>query len=236
LTFQEAQLKLLAQVRDRIRNGELTERGFARLIGISQPHAHNVLKGVRKLSPQIFDAILKFFHMSLLDLVSLEELQAYLQRKTQAPLAEVAVLDSPVGPGMPWPTSVNRRKRFPLPFPSATAPSQLVMVNLTADAQMAATLAGYDIALLDTSEPATTNISPEGIYAVHREGEALLRYLRPGAASYYLVSDATMDRPENWEQLRILPREFIRLVKGRVLWIGRERDRDQPANQRGRFL
>ena len=60
MTFREAQLKLLAYVVDRIHNGELTERGFARLIGISQPHAHNVLKGVRNLSPEIFDLILTF--------------------------------------------------------------------------------------------------------------------------------------------------------------------------------
>jgi hypothetical protein len=60
LTFQDARLKLLAYVRNEVRNGELTERGFARLIGISQPHAHNVLKGVRTLSPQVFDLILKY--------------------------------------------------------------------------------------------------------------------------------------------------------------------------------
>jgi hypothetical protein len=60
LTFQDARLRLLDYVRDQVRNGELTERGFARLIGISQPHAHNVLKGVRTLSPEIFDLILKY--------------------------------------------------------------------------------------------------------------------------------------------------------------------------------
>jgi len=60
LTFQDAQLKLLVYVRRQIRNGDLTERGFARLIGISQPHVHNVLKGVRNLSPNIFDLALKY--------------------------------------------------------------------------------------------------------------------------------------------------------------------------------
>jgi len=69
-TFEDAQLKLLAYVRDRIHNGELTERGFARQIGISQPHAHNALKGVRTLSPEILDTILRYFHLSLLDLLS----------------------------------------------------------------------------------------------------------------------------------------------------------------------
>jgi hypothetical protein len=69
-TFEDAQINLLAYVRDRIRNGELTERGFARQIGISQPHAHNALKGVRTLSPDVLDAILRYFHLSLLDLLS----------------------------------------------------------------------------------------------------------------------------------------------------------------------
>ena len=68
--FGDAQVKLLAYVRDRIHNGEMTERGFARRIGISQPHAHNALKGVRTLSPQVLDAILRYFHLSLLDLLS----------------------------------------------------------------------------------------------------------------------------------------------------------------------
>ena len=72
MTFREAQLKLLAYVVDRSHNGELTEQRFARLIGISQPHAHNVLKGVRNLSPEIFDSILKYFHLSLLDLAPIE--------------------------------------------------------------------------------------------------------------------------------------------------------------------
>ena len=59
MTFQDARLMLLAYVRREIRKGEFTERGFARRIGISQPHAHNVLKGARNLSPEIFDLVLK---------------------------------------------------------------------------------------------------------------------------------------------------------------------------------
>jgi transcriptional regulator with XRE-family HTH domain len=236
LTFQDAQLKLLAQVRDRIRNGELTERGFARLIGVSQPHVHNVLKGVRKLSPQIFDSILNYFHMSLLDLVPSDELNAYLQRQLQARLAEAPLLNSPLGPGMSWPLGLNRRKRFPLPFPSTVVPSSLVMANLSPDPQMHPSLAGYDIALLDTSESVRQKITPEGLYAVDRDGEAVLRYVRPGARVYYLVSDATLDEPGQWERLRVAARDLPEIVKARVRWLGREKDRDLPAPQRGRFL
>ncbi len=236
MTFQDAQLKLLAQVRDRIRNGELTERGFARLIGISQPHVHNVLKGARKLSPKIFDSILKYFHMSLLDLVALDELQVYLRRQLEARLAEAPFLNSPLGPGMPWPSGLNRRKRFPLPFPSLTVPSNLRMANLAPDPRMQPSLTDYDVALLDTSEPIRLKIDPEGLYVVQRDDEALLRYIRPGARVYYLVSDASMNTPTQWARLYVPENGLTDVVRARVRWLGREKDRDLPAHQRGRFL
>src|SRR5260370_31358063 len=107
----------MTNARERIHKGEVSERGSARLIGISQPHAHNVLKGARKLSPEIFDSILKTFKMSLLDLAPVEDLEANLkQRQGQAPVPEMGFLEARVGPGVPWPTRVSIHKRFPLPF------------------------------------------------------------------------------------------------------------------------
>ena len=237
MTYREAQLKLLAYVVDRIRNGELTERGFARLIGISQPHAHNVLKGVRNLSPEIFDSILKYFHMSLLDLASVEEVEANLRkRKPSAPVSEATFLDSPIGPGMPWPTGIDWRRSYPLPYPSLTIRAGLVMAELAPDPSMYETLAGSDIALLDTSAPARSDISPFGLYVVSRARESVLRYIRAGSHGFYLLSDATLEKPAEWERVEISAGEFAELVKARVRWIGRERDRRLPMNQRGRLL
>jgi hypothetical protein len=237
LTFREAQLKLLAYVVDRIHNGELTERGFARLLGISQPHVHNVLKGVRNLSPEIFDSILKYFHMSLLDLASVEELEAnFKKRKAPTPVAEAPFLDSPVGPGMPWPEGVNWRRSYPLPFRALTAQVGLVMAELASDPYMHETVAGSDIALLDTSERARSDISPLGLYVVSRGGEAVLRHIRPAAQGLYLVTDATLDTPAIWEKVGISYGELAAIVKARVFWIGRERDRYLSMRQRGRLL
>jgi hypothetical protein len=236
LTFQDARLKLLAYVRNEVRNGELTERGFARHIGISQPHAHNVLKGVRSLSPDVFDLVLKYLHLSLLDLASIEEVEAQLQRRRTAErLPEIAFLSAPIGPARPWPDEVNWRKSFPAPFPSASIPAELIMAKLVADPAMAATLASFDIALLDTSEPRRCALSPQGLYVIERGGEAVLRYIRSGARCYYLVTASDLDTPAAWEPLRLSAAQLSAALKARVIWLGIERDRD-ARTQRGRFL
>jgi len=71
--FELLQLRLIAHVQERVQRGELTERGLARRTGISQPHLHNVLKGVRVLSPQIGDLLLRHLHITLLDLLKDED-------------------------------------------------------------------------------------------------------------------------------------------------------------------
>jgi transcriptional regulator with XRE-family HTH domain len=71
--FETLQTRLINAVNLRVRNGELTERRLARMIGISQPHMHNLLKGARILSPQMGDRILKKLRMSVLDLCEPDE-------------------------------------------------------------------------------------------------------------------------------------------------------------------
>jgi hypothetical protein len=239
LTFRDARLRLLACVRDEVRNGELTERGFARLIGISQPHAHNVLKGVRNLSPEIFDLILKYLHFSLLDLAPIEEIEAQLQRRrARTRVAEVPFLESSIGPGRPWPAGVNWRKSFPSPFSSTTVPAELVMAKLAADPAMIGTLGPFDIALLDTSEKQRSYLSPQALYVIDRGGEAVLRTIRSGARNYYLVTDADLDVPADWEKLALSPAQLGDAVKARVCWLGREREpvTEVALAQPGRFL
>ena len=69
LTFERLQLNLIQHLRDRVHNGQLTERSLARITGISQPHLHNVLKGKRLLSFQKLDRILSYLELDLIDLI-----------------------------------------------------------------------------------------------------------------------------------------------------------------------
>jgi transcriptional regulator with XRE-family HTH domain len=70
VTFERLQLDLIQHLRDRVHNGELTERSLARTTGISQPHLHNVLKGKRLLSIQKLDRILSYLELDLTDLIN----------------------------------------------------------------------------------------------------------------------------------------------------------------------
>jgi plasmid maintenance system antidote protein VapI len=73
MTFDALRARLLARLRERIRNGEWTERSLARLAGVSQPHLHNCLKGSRVLSPEMADRLMSAAHLSVFDLFGLHE-------------------------------------------------------------------------------------------------------------------------------------------------------------------
>jgi transcriptional regulator with XRE-family HTH domain len=63
------QCRLVEHLRERVRSGDITERGLARLTGLSQPHIHNVLKGKRILSMITADHVLRALKLDLLDLI-----------------------------------------------------------------------------------------------------------------------------------------------------------------------
>jgi transcriptional regulator with XRE-family HTH domain len=69
MLIEDLLVRLRTLLVERVRNGELTERGLARRIGISQAHMHNVLKGVRILTPEVADLILLEIQMSASDLM-----------------------------------------------------------------------------------------------------------------------------------------------------------------------
>ena len=81
MNFREPQRRLVAHLQTLVRSGEATERGLARLTGVSQPHMHNVLKGKRLLSLQMADRIVARLHLDLLDFVYQGELLEWQRRR-----------------------------------------------------------------------------------------------------------------------------------------------------------
>jgi hypothetical protein len=81
MTFYDLQQRLLEDLRQRVRSGAATERGLARLSGISQPHLHNVLKGKRILSMEKADDVLRRLQIDVLHLIDPEELRESIRRR-----------------------------------------------------------------------------------------------------------------------------------------------------------
>jgi len=81
MDFHELQMRLVVFLRERVRSGELTERGLARITRVSQPHIHNVLKEKRFLSTETSDKILRRLRMDLLDLMRPEDLAEWQRRR-----------------------------------------------------------------------------------------------------------------------------------------------------------
>jgi plasmid maintenance system antidote protein VapI len=74
ITFEILQRRLIKFINTRILNGDFTERGLAKIMGVSQPQIHNVLKGARRLQPELADRLIRKFGMTVLDLVDSHEL------------------------------------------------------------------------------------------------------------------------------------------------------------------
>jgi antitoxin component HigA of HigAB toxin-antitoxin module len=81
VNFCEQQRRLIAHLRALVRSGDATERGLARLTGVSQPHMHNVLKGKRLLSLEMADQVLAQLHLDLLDFIEPGELLEWQRRR-----------------------------------------------------------------------------------------------------------------------------------------------------------
>lgn len=80
LRFDQLHKRLITRLRDKVRSGEVTERGLARVTGISQPHIHNVLKGKKLFSSGMSDTILRGLNLDVLDLLEPAELSEKLRR------------------------------------------------------------------------------------------------------------------------------------------------------------
>jgi hypothetical protein len=223
MDFEELQIRLVAVLKSRLGNGELSERRMAHLTGISQPHIHNVLKGVRILSPRAADRILRRFQLSVADLLRPEDSPAGLCTRCSGSdrFAEVPVLDAWLGPGLPLPRESTSLESHPFPRPLVASLERPLVVRLAPDALMGALFRESDLALLDRAPSKRLLIEPSGLYVVSRDGEGLVRKLRWAGPRDLLLVAASCDGREHIELLSLEGSHPLDVVKAKVVWIGR---------------
>jgi transcriptional regulator with XRE-family HTH domain len=216
MLFADVRKSLTAVLRGRVRNGELTERGLARLVGVSQPHIHNVLKGVRSLSPELSDQILQHLRLSLLDLIERERMEAHLSFIHQGGYVYVPLLAGRIGPGCAWPTTVSSDERLPFPEQHACSILNPVAARLGEDARMLNVFSTGDIALLDQGLRARTDIEHGAYYVVKYGKIGMIRLVEMHRGALYLIADDARHRPLAWQRVRLDGRPVTQVVRARA--------------------
>ena len=224
MLFCDLREALLECVRARVRNGQLTERGLARLTGISQPHMHNLLKGVRTMSPDVGDRILYHLRLSTLDLVDALTLRRHLLSDVPdtSAYSYLPLLQGRLGPSHLWPSGVESYERFPVPLPVVARMYHPVVIRVGDDVRMHPLFSDGDLMLLDQSRRARTELVAEGLYVIKRGRVGIIRRIRTSGSAVYLVSDDAPERPAGWERLPVEGQQITHFVRARGQFIARD--------------
>lgn len=217
MLFSDVRSSLIAELRARVRNGEITERGLAKLVGVSQPHIHNVLKGARLLSAELSDQILQHLRISLLDLIERERIEQHLN--FAAALGEyvyIPVLKGMIGPGFPWPAEVSASERLPFRYSQVSLAFNPVAVRLAEDARMAGVFAAGDVALLDQSDGARTEIDASGFYVVKSGSGGIIRKIQVSGDDLFLIAEDTLVHPSGWQRVPLESRSLTQHIRARA--------------------
>ena len=226
LSFQALQNRLLDLLRARIANGECSERSLARLTGISQPHMHNVLKGVRALSPEYTDIILTVLRLSPLDLLSRDELTRHLTRTNphrESRRHPVPVLSGLLGLHQPIPRKGPHREVHTVPVHLTEAATEPLIASLARDPEMEPLFSDRDLVLLDQSETARTLFQREGYYIVRTDDGPCVRALTRDGDRLYLITEKNRDDDSAWSFIELTGRDLLDVVLARVIWLNRRR-------------
>jgi transcriptional regulator with XRE-family HTH domain len=209
--------RLVAHVRARVRNGEISERRLARLTGISQPHIHNVLKGGRQLSGDMADRLLQRLRIDLVDLLAGDQSEGIHRVPPGGEAAHpvecrmVALLDGWIGPEYPFPHT-GTRERYPFPGADVELLGSPVAARLAPDLLRAPEFGARGVVLLDRSEAARLDPDDEGYFALDLTTGGTIGLVRRANRRLYLrVCHAGV-----WQSIPLPDRDPLDIIQGRV--------------------
>ncbi len=218
--------RLLESARMRVRSGEVTERGLARLCDMSQPHMHNVLKNIRMLSPGSADRLMRALRLTI------PELLWHYPGENQAGIRAVPALRARIGPGFE-PSFSDFRGYIPFPVSLVEGLVQPVAARLAQDLHLPAALSANDLVLLDQNPAVRARPGGRGTWVVMEKGGPRVRYVRVGGTHVYLPGEHVVHDPQKWQPVSVQGRNILEVVRARVVWIGREMEKEPygPADE-----
>jgi transcriptional regulator with XRE-family HTH domain len=215
VTFGSMHGRLLEMVRERVRNGQMTERRLGRLTGVSQPHIHNVLKGVRFLSTELADQILEQLEIAPTELLGLAE------PKDLLPFVPVPLLADTFGTEMGELRTQNTAGSTQVPSHLLATVRRPLTIRLGHDPLAAPRFESGDVVLIDQSRERRTRIEKNAVYVALTASGPRLRYVRVSGARVYLPSEQCLMSPWRWENAPLGAGGITAIVLGRAEWISR---------------
>lgn len=204
---------MLQLARVRVHAGEVSERGLARQAGISQPHLHNALKGIRTLSPEATGRLMLALDVSMPEVIwSGGEFQA-------SEVRAVPLLRDRIGPG--YAASFETFRGY-MPFPArlVATVTQPIAAWLAADLALPSEFRAGDLVLLDQSPVERTAAGPAGGRVVIENAGVRVRYVRRVHGNLEVAGNLT--GPGHWRRISLRGRNVLDIVRARIVWIGRE--------------
>lgn len=212
--LEELYARLMEEARLRIRTGLVTERGLARLCGVSQPHMHNVLKNIRTLSPDASSRLMRALDLTVPQLV-------WRCGGVQTAVRAVPFVRSPIGPGTGCSLSTTAGY---VPFPADVLQGleNPLAARLAADLVMPKSLNAKDLVLLDQAPAVRSVPSAESLWVVVENGNLRIRYIRMGGTRVYIANEATLPHRTRWDAIALQGVSILDVIRARIAWIGRD--------------
>ncbi|MBA3976082.1 MAG: hypothetical protein C0504_17895 [Candidatus Solibacter sp.] len=222
MTFATLQRRMVAYLRDLMSNGELTERGLARMIGVSQPHIHNVLKGVRTLSPEIGDQISAVLGVSLLELAESSELASVLEDRVAEDLAYrvVRAAAGQISPYQRFPDLTAAERWVRIPAGAVERVERPVLTGFQADLEMASCFRGATHVLLDLNEKARLSANELCWYALRWGGSGYVRQVRREGGALVILGQRSWQPAAIPDRIPLGDLPALAVIRGRVAWCG----------------
>ena len=225
MNFTSLERRLLEHMRARVRRGEVNESSLARLLRVSQPHMHNLLKGVRGMSPQGADAALRRLGLEIEDLLLPEELRPRGPQRgfKDSRFREVPVLKGRIAAGQPFPmeTVWTGSRAFTGEFLKRYTDPILVKVG-PGETSMLPTIQPNDLLLLDQSAERRRHPRMTGIYALSLEEGGTVKRCEIVGRELVVVPENMQQRGFSPQTISLEDRDILEIIKGQVVWIGRE--------------
>jgi len=223
--FRDLQDQLIGIARFRVRSGELTERGLARLSGISQPHMHHVLNNLRLLSTEATDRLMKALDLSVPDVLWSSATEP------RTGVRSIPLVRDRIGPASEGILGVIAGY-YPFPERMIQGLVEPVAARLGPDLAMPKRLAVRDLVLLDQNPQLRARPAEEGALWVVQQGAGLsVRCLHATATHLHLANEAT----GQWQSIALAGQNILEVVRAQIVWIGREVETETagPADPAG---